>query len=70
MTVSIHITRADSNRYLLSVHGDTMPDALATACTDAKHLAKQHGDLYLRDCLGGLRAEVRLRDGKATIKRT
>ena len=70
MTVSIRITRADNNRLLKSFYSDSMTLALLVAFREGRKLAKQHGDLYLRDCLGGLRAEVRIRDGEITIKKT
>ncbi len=68
MTISINITDGDPNS-LSRAYGDSMADALRKAKAEAAGmLNQQRPTLYLRDCLGGLRYEARLRDGKITYK--
>ena len=71
MTVSITITRASDNSFVMRTHGDSMAGALHSAIKDAKRIAVQQGDLYLRDCLGGLRAGVHRNDnGNIVVRKT
>jgi len=70
MTVSVSITTPDRVT-LQRATARFMPTALKDAIADAKYLVSaQRPDLYLRDALGGLRAEVRWRDGVITVKKT
>ena len=66
--ISVQIYRADNNRYICSEYGPTMASATNKAIAQGKALrARMQTNLYLRDCLGGLRAEI-LPNGK--VKRT
>ena len=70
MTVSIRI-ETPTGVYLQSAYARQMPTALRDAIADAHNLVSaQRPDVYLRDCLGGLRAEVRWRDGKVVVRKT
>ena len=66
----ITILITDPDRKTISrVYGKTTTAALRGAVDDARILVnEQQPDLYLRDVLGGLRAEVRWRDGTITVK--
>ena len=67
---SIDITNVDRVR-LQSAYARNMPTALNDAIKDATNIVNANTpELYLRDCLGGLRAEVRWRDGKVSVVRT
>ncbi len=67
---SIEITTPDWVT-LQTKYGANISDALAVATRSARALVDAHSpDLFLRDCLGGLRAEVRWRDHKITVVRT
>jgi hypothetical protein len=71
MTVSISLYNASDNKFIMSAYARTMPVALNDAINDAKQRVNaQRPTIYLRDCLGGLRAEVRFRDNTTTVKRT
>ena len=63
--ISATIHRRDDDRLLERVHGETM----AQAIKDAKRRAYYHAraidtDVTIRDCLGGLRGIIGLRDGQ------
>ena len=60
-------------RFVNRITGDTMAGALKVAAAHAKDLMRYYdGDttLFLRDGLGGLRAEVRKRGDKITVRKT
>ena len=50
----MNLFRASDNFYLDTEY------SLNAAISKAKQLANQNGKIYVRDCLGGLRAEVNL----------
>ena len=66
----ITILITDPDRKVISrVYGKSMTATLKGAIDDAKVLvSEKQPDLYLRDVLGGLRAEVRWRDGNVSVK--
>jgi len=69
MTVSISIMDGD-RKALSTAYARNMTTALRDAIADAHYMVSpQRPEVYLRDCLGGLRAEVRYRDSKITVKR-
>ena len=70
-TVSIRVCDED-RKTISTAYARNMQTALADAIGDAHYLlSEQRPRLYLRDCLGGLRAEViRQADGTAITKRT
>ena len=72
MSVSITIQSADDNQVLGTVYRDNMTTAMKAAYKLAAGMMDQFGlsDVYLRDCLGGLRAEMRKRDGEIHWKIT
>lgn len=47
-----------------------LADSVEKAVAVARRLAPQLGDMAIRDALGGLRAEVRERDGKISVVTT
>lgn len=56
---------------LRTAYARYMQTALADAIGDAQFLVSDQRPLVmLRDCLGGLRAEVRWKDGMTFVKRT
>lgn len=67
---SIDITNSDRVRFG-TAFADSLQAALNDAIADASNVVSANmPDLFLRDCLGGLRAEVRWRDGKIIVVRT
>lgn len=65
--ISVRIYRADNNSYITSEYGPDFSVATRKAIKTAKALrANMKTNLYLRDCLGGLRAEV-LADGTVKV---
>ena len=67
MTIGVRIYRADNNRYITSEYGSDFAAATRKAIKTGKALrANMQTNLYLRDCLGGLRAEI-LADGKVKV---
>jgi len=51
---TMNLFRASDNQKLTTEY------SLNAAISKAKVLAKQSGTIYVRDCLGGLRAEINL----------
>ena len=69
--ISVKIYKASDNSFLDSAYGDSMRDAMRLAISRGKQLRPQlQTNLYLRDCLGGLRAEIIMREGKPYAKTT
>ena len=69
--INIDIFRDE--RFAARESGATMPATLRDAIITARLLARYYeGDttLFLRDGLGGLRAEVRKRNGNITVRKT
>jgi len=68
--ISIQITDADRN-VIRREYGETIQEACFRARKTAAGIVNaQRPTLYLRDCLGGLRSEIRWRDGKVYEKKT
>ena len=69
--INIDIFRDE--RFVVRESGATMPVTLRAATAKARDLMRYYeGDttLFLRDGLGGLRAEVRKRNDKITVRKT
>ena len=68
---TIYIYKASDSTLVESISGETMAIALRRAITLGERIRPQlQTDLYLRDCLGGLRAETRLRAGVVSTVKT
>lgn len=66
-TIGVRIYRADNNQYVSSEYGPDFHSATRKAIKTGKALrANMQTNLYLRDCLGGLRAEI-LANGKVRV---
>ena len=60
-----------ANRFFGSERASNMREALHSAIITAETRASaQAPEQFLRDCLGGLRPEVRWRDGEVSVRRT
>ena len=60
-----------ANRFVGSERASNMREALRSAIITAETRASaQAPEQFLRDCLGGLRAEVCWRDGEVSVRRT
>jgi hypothetical protein len=70
--ISIKIERASDNQHLGHAYGGKMQDAMRNAINRVKFIGEPLKTYNLRDCLGGLRAEITLGESNAhrmTIKR-